>query len=145
MRLDARCVYEVLRPDQLADTVMKSKRARGRKIRFDFHVGNSPSMCAGVGAGLNGQPASLMRDSCMGRSADVDALDLSPEAGPPRQQLSVEVGAAECFHMPFSISVLRGTGATLMRLFWRLLRTDSFRCRLKIYFVVENLFLKIFQ
>lgn len=36
--IDARCVYEVLRPDQLADTVMKSKRARGRKIRFDFHV-----------------------------------------------------------------------------------------------------------
>jgi hypothetical protein len=72
-------------------------------------------MCAGVGAGLNGQPASLMRDSCMGRSADVDALDLSPEAGPPLQQLSVEVGAAECFHMPFSISVLRGTGSTLMR------------------------------
>jgi len=30
----------------------------------------------------------------MGRSADVDALDLSPEAGPPLQQLSVEVGAA---------------------------------------------------
>jgi hypothetical protein len=75
----------------------------------------------------------------------VDALDLSPEAGPPLQQLSVEVGAAECFHMPFSISVLRGTGSTLMRLFWRLLRTDSFRCRLKIYFVVENLFLKNFQ
>ena len=75
----------------------------------------------------------------------MDALDLSLEAGPPRQQLSAKIEAAECFHIAVSISVLRGTGATLMWLFWRLLRTDSFRCRLKIYFVVENLFLKNFQ
>jgi hypothetical protein len=71
----------------------------------------------------------------------VDALDLSLEAGPPRQQLSAEIEAAECFHIAVSISELRGTGATSMWLFWRLLRTGSFRCRMekfiswsKIYF-----------
>ena len=46
----------------------------------------------------------------------MDALDLSLEAGPPRQQLSAEIEAAECFHIAVSISGLRGTGATLMGL-----------------------------
>jgi hypothetical protein len=71
----------------------------------------------------------------------VDALDLSLEAGPPRQQLSAEIEGAECIHIAVSISELRGTGATSMWLFWRLLRTGSFRCRMekfiswsKIYF-----------
>ena len=46
----------------------------------------------------------------------VGALDLDLKAGPPRDQLSDELGAAECVLMPLSWE-LRGTGATLMWLF----------------------------